>query len=296
MCELRNRSAIGFKSRSAAADAGWMTSLAHRRIITLRYPASCAQCSRTLQRGEEAWWDPEAHTATCLVCRMEAPPDPFGGVDDELRGTAGGSAQQEADRRRRAGHSRRSTEPWEKGSDGERRLSAYLHEDAGRGHLRILDDRRIPGSRANIDLVAVAPTGVYVIDAKKYAGKVELRTSGFGRRRQERLIVRGRDRTRLIEGMGRQVTAVLEALTSAEGNTEVPVHAVLGFVDADWDLFFTSFTVNGVRVMAPRPLRRLLRREGPLGAERRARLERLLSLRLPPAVAANGVARSGARK
>jgi len=44
--------------------------------------------------------------------------DPFGEIDGELRGTAGGSAQEEADHKSRAGHSRRSPEVWEKGSEG----------------------------------------------------------------------------------------------------------------------------------------------------------------------------------
>ena len=131
------------------------------RVITLRYPAGCAQCGRRLEPGSEAWWDGAAHTATCLTCKLEAPPDPFCDVDDDLRGTAGGSAQEEADRKNQAGHSQRSTEPWEKGSYGERLLSKYLHEEAGRGQLLILDDRQIPGTKANIDLIAIAPSGVY---------------------------------------------------------------------------------------------------------------------------------------
>jgi hypothetical protein len=267
------------------------------RVITLRYPDRCAQCGRPLEPGSEAWWDRDRRTATCLTCKLESPPDPFSDIDDDLRGTAGGSAQEEADRKNQAGHSQRSTEPWEKGSDGERLLSKYLHEEAGRGQLLILDDRQIPGTKANIDLIAIAPSGVYVIDAKKYDGKVELRTTGFGRWRQEQLIVKGRDRTHLVNNMERQVKAAREALGSGEGNGDVPVQAVVCFVNAEWDMFCTAFTVNGVRVMARRPLRRRLRKEGPLGAERRAQLARLLSLRLLPAVAPlNGADRSGPRK
>ena len=272
-----------------------MTTLAHR-VITLRYAAVCAQCRHPLEPGTEAWWDRDTRTATCLVCKVEQPPDPFDGVEGPLRGTAGGSAQEEADRRAWAGHSSRSTEPWEKGSDGERRLSAYLHEEAGRGQLEVLDDRRIPGTKANIDLIAVAPSGVFVIDVKNYDGKVELKASGLGRWRREQLYVKGRDRTHLVNGMARQVEAVREALASGDGAGDVPVLAVVCFIGAEWDMFFTAFTVNGVQVMAPRPLRRRLRKEGSLGGGERARLARLLSLRLPPAVPAAGGGTGGARR
>jgi hypothetical protein len=167
-------------------------------------------------------------------------------------------------------------------------LSAYLHREAGRGQILILDDRRIPGTRANIDLIAVCPSGIFVIDAKNHNGKVEVRATGFGRWREERLMVQGRDRTRLVDGMSRQVTAVKEATEAGGFGSEVPVHAIVCFVNSDWDLFLTALTVNGVQVTAPRPLRQRLRKEGPLGAETRARLARLLALRLPPA-AASGV-------
>jgi len=38
--------------------------------------------------------------------------------------------------------------------------------------LWILHDRRIPGSRANIDHIVVAPSGVWIIDAKRYSDQL----------------------------------------------------------------------------------------------------------------------------
>jgi hypothetical protein len=38
--------------------------------------------------------------------------------------------------------------------------------------VELLHDRRICGSRANIDHLAIGPGGVTVIDAKNYRGKV----------------------------------------------------------------------------------------------------------------------------
>lgn len=257
------------------------------RMIRLQYPASCVQCGGPVDRGCEAWWDGDAHTVTCLACKIEAPADPFAGVERGLRGTPGGSAQAEADRKDRAGHSRRSTESWKKGSYGERWLSRYLNGASGR--FLILDDRQIPASRANIDLIAVAPSGVYVIDAKNYRGKVQRRVSGIGPWRREQLIVRGSDRTRLIDGMEYQVDAVREALRALEGGSGLPVHAVVCFVRSTWDLFLSAFRVNGVLVTAPRPLRRRLRKEGPLTLQQVTQLARLLSMQLLPAVPVAGV-------
>ena len=36
--------------------------------------------------------------------------------------------------------------------------------------IEVLDDRRVPGSRTNIGHIVVGPSGVLVIDAKKYRG------------------------------------------------------------------------------------------------------------------------------
>lgn len=55
---------------------------------------------------------------------------------------------------------------------GEERLGTRLNELAD-DSLRMLHDRRIPRSRANIDHLAVTRSGVFVIDAKKYKGRTE---------------------------------------------------------------------------------------------------------------------------
>jgi hypothetical protein len=45
--------------------------------------------------------------------------------------------------------------------------------------VTVLNDRRVPGSRGNIDHVVVGAAGVYVIDAKRYQNAVvRIRRSG----------------------------------------------------------------------------------------------------------------------
>src|SRR5699024_9308893 len=95
----------------------------------------------------------------------------------------------------------------------------------------VLHDRRIPGSRANIDHIVVTAGGVWVIDAKRYRGRPALRVEGgLIRPRVEKLMVGRRDCTKLVDGALKQVALVRQAL---EG---VPVTGALCFVEADWPL------------------------------------------------------------
>jgi len=124
--------------------------------------------------------------------------------------------------------------------------------------IRVLHDRKIPRSRANIDHIAVTPGGVWVIDTKRYQGKrPELRVEGgIIRPRGQKLFVRGTDKTALVEGVLRQVAHVQEVVG------EVPVRGVLCFVDGDWPLIGGSFAVRGVEVLWPNKLAGLLEADG----------------------------------
>lgn len=259
--------------------------MAARHLLRLRYPGSCSLCKRHLEPGTKAWWDSAASSATCVACDIEKPADPFVGVDPELRGTAGGSAQAEHDRRVASSSSgRANADSWQKGADGERHLSSVLHKEAGKGRLVVLDDLLIPGTRANIDHIAIAPSGVYVIDAKNYAGRVERRVEGFGRRRVERLFVKGRDRTKLVTGMERQTGAAREAFDQFNVAPEAPIIPVLCFVGIEnWGFLDPRFTVAEVEVLWPRALRKLLRQQGPLTGTAQTKYARLLSTQLRPA-------------
>lgn len=60
---------------------------------------------------------------------------------------------------------------WARGAGGEERVAQLLakHLDPS---VVVLHDRAIARSRANIDHIAIAGSGVWVIDAKRYKGKV----------------------------------------------------------------------------------------------------------------------------
>lgn len=154
-------------------------------------------------------------------------------------GSPGASARREAERRREA---RRRQQPrgliatlrrssatgtgeksWATGAEGEELVAESLASRCP--EVPVLHDRRMPGSRANIDHVAAAGTGVYVIDAKRYRGRVEVSKPFFG---ESKLRIAGRDRTKLVIGLAKQVAAVEAAV--AELMRDVPVHGCFCFV------------------------------------------------------------------
>jgi hypothetical protein len=95
---------------------------------------------------------------------------------------------------------------------------------------------------------------MWVIDTKRYVGRApEKRVEGgIIRPRVELLMVKGRDKTVLVDGMLKQVAHVREAVG------DVPVFGVLCFVDADWGFFPVEFAVNGVQVVWPKKLTGIL--------------------------------------
>ena len=60
---------------------------------------------------------------------------------------------------------------WARGADGERATAALLERLPARKWV-VLHDRRVPGSRANIDHLVVGPTGVWVVDTKALRAEV----------------------------------------------------------------------------------------------------------------------------
>jgi hypothetical protein len=69
----------------------------------------------------------------------------------------------------------------------------------------------MPGSHANIDVPAIAPTGLYVIDVKANRGKVRVAIPLLS---AERLLIEGRNQTKMIDGLERQICAVRDALSA----------------------------------------------------------------------------------
>lgn len=253
------------------------------RKLRLRYPATCASCGLALSRGAEAEWDSEAKTATCLACaNYELPYSP---------GVAGASAAAEGARRREGrveavrlehgDHAAAVAEAvastsWEKGANGEFRLAEFIQREVG-DHVISLHDRLIPGTRANIDHLWIAPTGVWIVDSKSYKGKVVKRDVGPLWRTEYKLYVGGRDRTKLATAMQLQLDAVLAALRSDPGAMGTDVHAALCFVDSEWGLLDFPFQVGSVWVLYPGALRKRLKKGGSVSREEMEQLAKRLA-------------------
>jgi len=283
------------------------------RLLKLRYPATCSSCAASLVPGDRGWWDPDLRAATCTACRrpeqLQRPTDGTSSTPTltaalptfPAMSAAGGSARQEYLRRRTKRESQidekwgalsgvvkflsdepQSTKAWAKGSQGEQRLAAHLVKALG-DKVVMLHDRRIPGTRANIDHLVVAASGVWIVDAKSYRGKVEQRDVGGWLRTDNRLMVGGRDRSTLTGGLFKQTLAVLTALDGVE--VDVEVMAALCFVDSEWAVFAKPFLQGGVLVTWPQMLCKSISEAGSLSRDQIMRVAERLAEQLPAAVA-----------
>lgn len=251
--------------------------------MSLRRDGSCVVCEVALPSGTRARWDSDQRTVTCLSCadpskselplRTEAEHSaPTTGID---AGVAGASAQREYERRRakrelkvRTRHPRigglilalsdepQSTTAWAKGAVGERKVGEALAALRSETVI-VLHDRKVPGSRANIDHVVIASSGIHVIDAKRYTGRVEIRSSGgIFRPGPALLYVGGRDKTTLVDKMAGQVDVVRRALDGdiAAIDLDAVIRPSLCFIDADWGWFAKPMSLRGVRIGSPKSL------------------------------------------
>jgi hypothetical protein len=69
------------------------------------------------------------------------------------------------------------TGAWQRGAAGERKTARLLARLEPHGWT-VLHDLAVPGSRANIDHLAIGPPGVFVIDSKQYRGKLRQASDG----------------------------------------------------------------------------------------------------------------------
>ncbi|GAA3530903.1 hypothetical protein AFL01nite_18030 [Aeromicrobium flavum] len=278
------------------------TEAAQDKLMRLRYAGTCRLCAEELPAKTEAIWERATKTVRCVACGPSATEPPDSAVVAEPEpvdsGTAGASARREYERRKakrddatRAKHPKlgglivalrddpQSTKSWDTGAKGEERFGGAIDKRVGE-RLRVLHDRRIPGTRANIDHIVVVSSGVWVVDPKRYVDKrPELKVEGgILRPRVEKLVVGGRDSTKLVQGVLKQVDLVRSAV-----GPEVPVRGVLCFIEADWPLFGGDFMISGIDVMWPKKLYPLLEADGPVNPDSIESLHRSLATAFPPA-------------
>lgn len=258
--------------------------------LALRRPDRCTVCAADPPAGTVAVWDSTARTVTCQGCADQphrtgvdesapADLDPIAEpvLADLDRGQPGRSLAREYERRR-AARERRTRErhprigglllalggepqhqaAFHQGAQGEQAVAESLEKRTADGPAIMLHNRRMPGGRGDIDHIAITPSGVFVIDAKDVAGRVEIQRPWFG---QPKLLISGRDRTKYIDGLDRQVAATRHALTAA-GHEEVAVQGVLCFTKADLPLIGT-LEMRGHLLLYRKALAKRLTASGP---------------------------------
>jgi Nuclease-related domain len=250
-----------------------MKASARHAPVRLDDETRCQSCGEPLAAGDSAAILAVSNTIVCLACAARP------------EGEAGASAQREYDRRRqrRRDHARQtlglvgtvlahvieepqSTQTWAQGARGERRTAVRLEKHLARHPVKLLHDRRIPGyGKANLDHLAVGPGGVTVIDSKTHHGEVRVeRVGGLFTDRHSVLKIGGRDHTKLVDGVERQVKLVTAALTRA-GVGDLDVRGALCFPEPD-GLPLRQLSVRGIVIDGPKPIAKLARRAGPLSA------------------------------
>ena len=171
---------------------------------------------------------------------------------------------------------RPSTARWHVGGEAEERVGRLLSAAVGDAGV-VLHDRAVPGGRANIDHIAVVPSGVWVIDTKRYRGRVR-RAGRLGRVvGRGILVVNGHDRNHLLEAARRQ-----RALVASAAGQATTVRAALCFADAEWGRWARPFARRGIMVTWPGALAVALVAPGPLGRDERYALSARLARAFPP--------------
>lgn len=272
-----------------------MGSSVSSKRLRLRRPGSCLVCERELAVGQEAVWHRDLRQVTCLGCEPGAPP--------VLEGEAGASALREYERRhrRREDHAREklgglgvllarvidepaSTKVWQQGAKGEVRTAARLAKHFDGTEVRLLHDRRIPGhGQANIDHLAIGPGGITVIDSKTHRGDVRVdHIGGLFAPRRAVLLINGRDQTRLIDGLERQIGYVRSALRDA-GEPDVEIRGALCFPNPEGLPLFRRLTIRDIVIDGPKPVARMAARPGQLSSDAIERHWALLGRSFPSA-------------
>ncbi len=172
---------------------------------------------------------------------------------------------------------------WRIGAEGEALVADVLMQRCG-DQIELLHDRRLPGRRTNVDHIAVAASGVYVIDTKRYRGKIQVTRPWRG---QPKLLIAGHDRTKLVAALSSQVESINTCLATVA--PDVDVHGVLCFVAPPGRLsegglpVLRTLRIGDFALLRPRALAKRLQAGGPLDRVRAQRIAEELARRFPSA-------------
>jgi hypothetical protein len=162
------------------------------------------------------------------------------------------------------------TRAWRDGARGECATARRLRRLERHGYV-VLHDLQVPGSHANLDHLAIGPAGVFIIDSKRYSGRLSLGPDG--------MLWYGR--YPLAQQLATAVWATLRVAEALQLPPEVPVVPllVIHHTPVPWG----GLTVAGVQVIPPHALADTLSREAILPAAQVALIAGQATARLHPA-------------
>ena len=243
------------------------------KLITAKRISICEVCARKVPVGSPIYW---SRARSVIRCELDKPIGATG-TNGAVVGVAGGSARRQykskAEWDEDAVISRfpkmgrflnllnddpQSTMAWKQGAEGEEAVGEFLAAFAKTNGYLLLNDRRIRGSKANIDHILVTDKAVFVIDAKNYRGLVSVEYESFFSKK-EILKIDGKDRTKLVLGVQKQVSLVRDALEGEIGNTD-SIQGVLAFFAADWPLISPAKQILDIKLNGRKGLVDLIQR------------------------------------
>ncbi|NUW47022.1 nuclease-related domain-containing protein [Nonomuraea rhodomycinica] len=168
-----------------------------------------------------------------------------------------------------------SVSAWRKGAAGERATARLLAPLQAEGQV-CLHDRAIPGSTANIDHLLIGPTGVWIIDSKKWHRRTQLHGRG------KQLWIGRRPAEGVLRGLAYERSAVARVVNRATGNT-VGVWPLVAVHGAKVPGIGRPLVLDGITLLRAGQLRRYIRQTSEsLSPAQVANLARALDRAFPP--------------
>ena len=247
------------------SDHSEIVKLKDWRIFSVTRMSNCAMCNSRFPTGTAMYWSKKGKKVCCTL-DFEILQYQVSNVRES--GLAGRSAQERGVQVRALVTKRykdkygvllggfldlwnegkdEKSEKWFKGSKGEKNLASKLQKYSDSHGYKSLHDRKMPRSKGNIDHILITDRGIFVIDAKNFSGKIEIRSpKNMNFEAPKTLYVSGYKKANLLSAVRYQSEAVKVVL--AKSGVDVPVFAVLDFLDAPWPRWEKIQALHGVLV------------------------------------------------
>ena len=233
--------------------------MADWRLIKAKRLSICESCSEQFEIGTDIYWSRSLGVIRCVNCGKSELSQA-----KESIGTPGKSAQNIVKKKLDARRERaltlfpktgklalriippsKGTQNWVKGAKAEAEVGELINEFSRKHGFKVLHDRAVPKSKANIDHIIVSETGIFVVDTKNYEGKIKVKKEpGREGKIVENLYINDLKRNNLISKVKTQVDLVQNVLT--DNGLLYPVYGTLAFFHGEFPIFKRPMRVDGI--------------------------------------------------